>query len=688
MDQHQLAFIEEANELLPQLEDSLLALEEDPGDSELVNTVFRALHTIKGSGSMFGFDEIEHFTHDLENAFELVRSGAFSATPELIDLTLAARDEIQHLVRIAEEDLPDGNKGKRSCILQDLQKLLNTDALGNVPANGDTLLDQKDDPETDLPSSAPLETYCIRFRPEPQAFAHGSDPLLLLAELRDLGLCSIESHLDDVPSLESLDPESCYMSWTITLQTSAGENAIKDVFIFVGDDCELDIEKVNSSVSGISEPLSVVQEPEISAFAPPSDEKLTEQKKPVVLKKKKSAATIQSTVRVPSERLDKMVNLVGEMVIAQARLSRLGVQSRNAEIASVAEEIERLTADMRDSVMSMRMVPIGSVFGKYKRLVRDLARDLGKHVEIETSGGETELDKTVIEQLHDPMVHLIRNAIDHGIESPETRKAANKPPMGCIRLSGVHSGAYVLISITDDGGGLDRDRIFARAIDHGLTTAGAELSDRQIYDFILQPGFSTKESVSALSGRGVGMDVVARGIQQLGGRIQIDSKRGFGSTITLRLPLTLAIIDGLQIRCDDADYVLPVGSIEECVEMTNTELTRDRYRRVLNLRGEMVPYISLRELFEAEPGHPDHEKIVIINDDGNRFGIVVDVVVGELQAVIKPLGKLCRDLAEISGATILGDGTVALILDMAHIFEDVRIKEESVKSGLLACGSY
>lgn len=664
MDKYQQAFIDEAKELLPQLEESLLNLEETPTDDEMINSVFRALHTIKGSGSMFGFDKIEHFTHDLENAFEKVRSGTVSATPELIDLTLAARDEIQYLVNIAEAGLPDKNADTRSTILTNLQKLFSADSIVEIT--------QANNPSETVSAHNETRIFNIHYRPEPQDFAHGSDPLILLNEIREMGTATIKVLLDGIPQLDSIDPETCYIGWKIELETLADDNAIRDVFIFAGDDCELEIQQLNAS-----SPIIEAETTCSSAEEALSKINMSQTKKTNTASK--SPDKTSSTVRVPSERLDKMVNLVGELVIAQARLSRLGHEIKNTEISTVAEEMERLTSEMRDTTMSMRMVQIGSVFGKYKRIVRDLARDLGKQVDIETSGGETELDKTVIERLHDPMVHMIRNAIDHGVETPESRRAAGKTETGKIQLTATHSGAYVLISVIDNGAGLDRDRILAKAIERGLATADAELTDREVYDFILQPGFSTKQEVSALSGRGVGMDVVARSIRQLGGRVQIDSKKGVGSTITLRLPLTLAIIDGLQIRCDEADYILPVGSIEECVELTEADAARDRYRRVLNLRDEMVPYISLRDLFYTNSPRPQHEKIVIINDDGNRFGIVVDLVVGELQAVIKPLGKLCRDIAEISGATILGDGRVALILDISRIFDAVYEQEESGK---------
>ncbi|MBN2161685.1 MAG: chemotaxis protein CheA [Pontiellaceae bacterium] len=667
MDQHQFAFIEEAKELLSQLEDDLLALEESPDNAEMINAVFRALHTIKGSGSMFGFEKVEHFTHDLENAFEKVRNGAVHVSRELIDLTLAARDEIQNLVRIAEDDQPDSRADARTLILQKLQILMGSGAPAADHAPHSPNVEKADTDST-------METFRISFRPEIQAYAHGSDPLLILAELRDLGELTVTPNLEGIPPLETLEPETCHFAWEMLLKTDAGENAVRDVFIFVGDDCDLEITKVSGGAENTEEEPgeTPIKKKESSPGTAPAAVQIrtknhVEQKN-------------QSTVRVPSERLDKMVNLVGELVIAQARLSQLSIQTGCPEIAAVAEEIERLTSDMRDTTMGMRMVPIGSVFGKYKRIVRDLARDLGKQVEIETSGGETELDKTVIERLHDPMVHLIRNAIDHGIESPTERTAAGKQECGWLELTATHSGAYVLISVVDDGAGLDRDRILTKAIERGLTAPDSNLTDREIYDFILQPGFSTKQEVSALSGRGVGMDVVAKSIQQLGGRIQIDSERGEGTTITMRLPLTLAIIDGLQVRIGDSDYVLPLGVIEECVEMTESQLVQDRYRHILNLRDEMVPYISLRHLFGVEGDRPNHEKIVIINDDGNRFGIVVDLVVGELQAVIKPLGKLCRDIAEVSGATILGDGTVALILDLGRIFDAVYTIEDTQKS--------
>ena len=676
MDQHQQAFIIEAKELLPQLENGLLALEEDPKNNETINSVFRALHTIKGSGGMFGFDAIECFTHDLENAFEQVRNGAQPVTADLIDLTLAARDEIQYLVEIAESGSSDEKQAQRALILQKLKILTAIDGPGQAVAE---TVSEEDAEDAHLSIA---EVFHIHFRPEANSFKFGSDPLLLLDEIGGLGTVEMTPLLDKIPALDLLDPEVCYFGWDIVLETHAGENAIRDVFIFVADDCELEIEKVSSANAPSSAnagstvgsaPVAVSGAADVRASnKPDAGEKSVD----------RMAAQSSSSVRVPSERLDKMVNLVGELVIAQARLSQLGVRSHDPEIIAVAEEIERLTGDMRDTTMSMRMVPIGSVFGKYKRIVRDLSRELGKRVELETTGGETELDKTVIERLHDPMVHLIRNAVDHGIESPEIRQDSAKSPLGRIKLSAVHSGAYVLISVTDDGAGLSRERILKKAVARGLVQAEQELSDSEVFELILEPGFSTRDEVSSLSGRGVGMDVVARGIYQLGGRVQIDSEEGKGTTITLRLPLTLAIIDGLQIRCAGADYILPLGVIEECVELSESEVLTDRYRRFVNLRDETVPYINLRSLFAAHDERPADEKIVIINDAENRFGIVVDMVVGQLQAVIKPLGKLCRDIPEYSGATILGDGTVALILDIGRIFDIVCAIEEMQKEAV------
>jgi two-component system chemotaxis sensor kinase CheA len=371
---------------------------------------------------------------------------------------------------------------------------------------------------------------------------------------------------------------------------------------------------------------------------------------------------------VPAEKLDSLLNMVGELVTVQSRLSQIASEYHEPKLAQVAEDVERLVAELRDTTMSIRMLPIGTTFVKFKRLVRDLSEELGKEISLVTAGGETELDKTVIERLNDPLVHLIRNSIDHGIESPEERIAQNKTREGTITLTATHSGASVLIQIRDDGAGLNTDSIRSKAIERGLIAPDAMLSERDLYSLIFQPGFTTADAVTNISGRGVGMDVVKRNITALNGTIDVSSQKGSGTTITLKLPLTLAIIDGLLIEIGDECFVMPLSAIEECVELQRSHGSGHE-RNVSMIRGGLVPYLILRDLFQVPGAPPAIEQIVVTQVDGVRVGFVVDQVVGQHQTVIKSLGQTYRNITEISGATILGDGRVVLILDLARLVQ-------------------
>lgn len=379
-----------------------------------------------------------------------------------------------------------------------------------------------------------------------------------------------------------------------------------------------------------------------------------------------------SSIRVPAEKLDVLVNLVGELVTVQARLSQTSAGRRDAELMSIAEEVERLTAELRDNALNIRMLPIGTTFSKFKRLVRDLSNELGKKIEMETSGAETELDKTVIEKLNDPLVHLIRNSIDHGIEMPEERAAAGKPAQGTVHLSAVHSGDSVFITIKDDGAGLDKEAIRAKAIEKGLIQPTTELSEKEIFAQIFAPGFSTAKKISSVSGRGVGMDVVKRAIEALRGTIEITSKRGEGTTITVKIPLTLAIIESLLVQIGGDRFLLPLSLVDECVELTGSDIEKSHGRNLATVRDHMVPYIPLREKFRISGNAPDIQQIVITQVNGMRVGFVVDHVIGEHQTVIKSLGRAYKNVEGISGATILGDGAVALIVDIPQLIKEVE----------------
>jgi two-component system chemotaxis sensor kinase CheA len=518
---------------------------------------------------------------------------------------------------------------------------------------------------------------------------NGSNPLDLLEDLCKLGPCFAVPITDDVPLLDELEPECCYLKWDVTLHADCDKAAIDDVFMFVQDEMKLTLSPLTQVASPALAPALQLLDDEpadpapAEAAAPVAQQTGTPEeavaKQPAVqveLKREEQPERRReetkredrgiATVRVQAERLDELMDRVGELVIAQARLSQLATVASDLSIKMIAEEIERLAASLRDTTMGARMVPIGSLFGRFRRLVHDLSRDLAKPVEFVTSGEDTELDKTMIECLADPLVHLIRNAIGHGIEDTATRAAAGKTAQGRIELHAIHSGAQVLVTVKDNGGGLNTARIRGKAEEQGLIMPGAALSDHEIHQFLFHPGFSTAQAISALSGRGVGMDVVKRTIENMRGSIDLSTTPGQGTSVTLRLPLTLAIIEGLLIRVGEGRYIIPLSAVEECVELT-AEDERSRGRNFLNVRGNLVPFLRLRELLEA-PGSPDrHQKTIIISTGETRVGLVADQIIGNHQTVIKSLSKLHSDVTIFSGATILGDGTAALILDVAQL---------------------
>ena len=697
---HREAFVEEAHELLAELENSLLELEETPDDKELVGRVFRAMHTIKGSGAMFGFDDIAAFTHEVESVYDKVREDKLLVTTELINLTLAAKDRIRLMLdgpHIGEA--PDGRTSEQ--IVAAFQRLASgTEVPDSTP------LDRVGPAVSEGASPPPIQghatTYRIRFVPSRNIFLSGTNPLLLLDELRALGECEVVALLDDIPPLQGINPEECYVSWDVVLTTGCGLDSIRDVFIFVEGDCTLTIDTIDTEkrVGEILVERGDVQGEEVSQAL--SEQKrlgeilvdkgittsgrvesaLAEQEH-VRKARERSQAKDEgiSSIRVPADKLDVLVNLVGELVTVQARLSQAASLLNHAELASVAEEVERLTGELRDNTLNIRMLPIGTTFSRFKRLVRDLSRELGKDIELTTDGEETELDKTVIERLNDPLVHLIRNSIDHGIEAPGEREALHKPKTGNIHLSAAHSGAQVVIRIKDDGKGLDREAILAKAVERGLASPNSECGDKEVFDFIFKPGFSTAREVTNVSGRGVGMDVAKRAIDALRGTIDMASEKDKGTTVTVRLPLTLAIVEGLLVALGADNFVLPLSIVEECVELTRDNAEKSHGRKIANIRGEIVPYIRLRDEFNIDGESPPTEQIVVVRLNSQRIGLVVDKVVGEHQTVIKNLGRLYKDVEAVSGATILGDGTVALIVDAAKVLKHVE-KEEAIQNNI------
>lgn len=684
---------EEAAELLEIIEQSLLELESDPGDEEGIAKVFRAMHTIKGSGSMFGFDQLARFTHEVETVFDRVRAGTIPLDKDLLTLTLTAKDHIQTLLndtKVTKEDVALSNEliTKFRAYLRPVDTAAAAEPTGTgAPATGKPF----------APSAA--RTWLVRYRPAANTFMSGTDPFGLMAELEELGRAWSVFRPGSIPSLEALDPEIAYGWWDILLITDKGLDAIKDVFIFVEDDNGVDIAEIHSEPVRESDiPLLVRMVAEtdgkshldilntlrlwiaskISLRAPKAE---SAEARPVDGKEAQAAI---SSIRVDSARLDVLVNLVGELVIVQSRLSQAAQGSDNATLKSIAEELQRLSAEMRDQALGIRMIPIGSIYSTMRRLVRDLCESIGKSAAFTGLGAQTELDKNVIDQLKDPLVHILRNSIDHGIETPEARLACGKAEKGNIVLDAVHSGGNIVITITDDGAGINAERVRAKAMEKGLIAPGDELGDKEIVNLIFAPGFSTAQTVTSVSGRGVGMDVVKRNIENLRGTVEIESVQGKGTTMTIRLPLTLAIIDGLHVRVGPELYVLPLSAIEACQE----RFIRQPPPAVgsMEYRGGLIPCVSIRRLLEVPGPQPDYERIIVAGVDNKWVGLAVDAVLGQQQAVIKPLADVFSGLRFIAGTTVTGDGGVSVILDVPNLvsyaFEKQRMAEAAAGAAL------
>lgn len=677
------AFRVEAGELLGDIEQALLDLSHDLTSRDLVDSVFRGLHTLKGSGAMFGFDALAGFTHHCETAFDRVRKGQVPATEELVAVILSAMDHMQALV--------DGDGAGLEAVGDEILDRLHQ-AIGAADAS---VAVEPTAASVAAPLSAPAASgWRITFRLPTDCMTNGTNPLMLLDELRSLGDAKVTAQTDQIPSLDELDASQCHLGWQVELRGDASRADIEDVFIFVMDDMTLDIVPIEADDADETQ----AEAAPTTALAADTGSVASTQATPAAIEPgtgdaardaarnaKVAPAKAQESVRVPAERLDVLMDRVGELVIVQSRLAQLsnqGVRGPAGELAlrSVAEDIERLASELRDTMMVLRMVPVASLFGRFRRLVHDLARETGKTIELSTHGETTEVDKTVIERLADPMVHLIRNACDHGLETPEERVAAGKPEAGHVTLSAHQAGGEVLITIRDDGRGINRERVRAKAEAQGLIEPGAQISDSELLQMIFHPGFSTAAQVTNLSGRGVGMDVVKRTIESLRGTIDITSNPGDGSTVVLRIPLTLAIIEGLLVRVGEGCYVIPLAVVEECIELSLEEDMRSRGRSFITLRDRLVPFIRLREMFATGTKPDPHQKIVVITTGGERVGVVVDQIIGSHQTVIKSMSPLHRDVATFAGATILGDGSVALILDAVQLVAFGQEQEERLRA--------
>jgi len=700
-------FILESRELLQAMENALLSIEQAPEKEEMVNAIFRAAHTIKGSAGLFALDQIVAFTHVVESVLDQVRGGELRIADRLVVLMLSCCDHIGALVDAVEAGQLEGSQRE-------------TDV--HLLAQGDPLVDQLQ-AYLAAPLPAPVampvaghddntrvtrisgdtvqaDHWHISLRFGPDVLKNGMDPLSFIRYLETLGrIVGMVTLADAIPSADAMDPELCYLGFEIAFQSTADKATIERVFEFVLDDCSLQTLPPHSLISEYvdlierhqgdrahlgemlvrcgtltTQELHKALQSQTATPAKPLGTILVEQGlvQPEVMQAaltrqkwgKDVGAAENRSIRVDADKLDQLINLVGELIIAGANVNLIARKAHNAELEESTSKLSILVEEVRDSALQLRMVKIGATFNRFQRVVHDVSRELGKDIALIVQGEETELDKTVVEKIGDPLMHLVRNAMDHGIESAEVRTARGKPAQGTLQLNAFHDSDSIVITVQDDGGGLQRERILAKAIERGLVQAGQNLSDREVYALIFEPGFSTAEQVTSLSGRGVGMDVVKRNITALRGTVSLASEDEVGTTVTVRLPLTLAIIDGFLVEVGQSVFAIPLDMIEECVAYT-AEPGHD----FTSLRGEVLPFIRLRELFSI-PGKPSRgENIVVIHYAGQKAGLVVDTLLGEFQTVIKPLGPIFNQVTCISGSTILGSGDVALILDVPALVQ-------------------
>lgn len=649
------AFISEAQEQIEQVEQLLLQLEDSPDDADLLNALFRCAHTVKGSAGVFGLDAVVAFTHHVESLLDRLREGRLHLTPELSTLLLQCNDQIRLLVDAASDLAADvsTSEGLRAQLVRRLQQVSEGEGAAEVGAAGGLAL-----------SLAQSPAWRIRVRFGADTFRNGMDPWAIMSYLQGLGeLRNVRLDEAAVPALEQLEPESCHLGFEFELLTDADAAAIEGAFSFVREDCELEITPPVRGAEVIAEAIA-----EVAAELLPAGE--ARKAKP-----REGGAEDGRFIRVQADRLDAVINLLGELVVASAGASLLARGTRQNTLIEANAQMERLIEEIRNGTLQLRMVPIGETFSRFRRVVRDTASQLDKDVALEIVGGETELDKSMVERIADPLMHLVRNALDHGLEAPAEREAAGKPAQGCLTLSACHESGTVLIRIHDDGRGIRRDKVLQKAWDRGLVEPGVTPPDADILKLIFEPGFSTADQVTNLSGRGVGMDVVRQNIEALRGTVEIDSVPSEGTTIEIRLPLTLAIIDGFLVGAGDSKFIFPLESVVEVINGDGQlELMQASGRCCVELRGQVLPVMSLRDVYGLPPSPGSRPSVVVIRSGGRTYGVLVDSLLGHHQTVIKPLSRMFRSLRGISGSSILGNGEVALIFDV-HALADLAATE-------------
>ncbi len=717
MDELTSVFIQEGREQLQAMENGLLVLEQNPDNLDNINTIFRAAHTIKGASGVIECHFIENFMHKVENVLDRLRNSEIRVSSDLTGLLLRCCDQLGGLMSVLEAGQPEpdaDSTAKGDALLIELGAYTVDPA-----ASTGKIIEAEAEYQTSGGGVVITDAWHISVRFGPDVLRGGMDPLSFIRYLASLGeILGLETISDAMPAAAGMDPESCYLGFEIRLQTRASKADIERVFNFCADDCELRILPPDSK---LAEYLKLIKE------LPEDDMRLGEilvrcgaltqaeleqalvfqqTPQPAIEAGEETAPTLQigeilvdtkviqktvidaavhkqtqvsekkaveaRLIRVQADKLDQLIDLVGELVIAGASAHLLAQRSGQGELMETTSVLSRLVENIRDSALQLRMVQIGETFNRFNRVVRDVSKEIGKEIDLVITGAETELDKTVVEKIGDPLMHLVRNSMDHGIEQGAVREANGKDRRGTVQLNAYHDSGSIVIEVIDDGGGLPRDKIFNKAVEKGLIQATQTLSDQEIINLIWEPGFSTADQVTNLSGRGVGMDVVRRNIQSLRGNCDVSSVEGEGTTFTIRLPLTLAIIDGFLVGVGKSAYVIPLDMVIECIEQRDDTADRDFH----NLRGEVLPFVRLREMFEIEGKRPARENIVVVQYAGQKAGIVVDQLMGEFQTVIKPLSSIFRHLRGIGGSTILGTGEVALILDVQALVQRNARSEE------------